>query len=171
MATVHRKYNPDRVSDKVEGPFPLRLVRLCLRELYRIAEDITAPSGSGGGGGGSGLATRELFRFCANGPYRVKTGVDGAWILPTAITISAVWLHRITAGSASSTILDLNRNGTTLYTTQANRPTIAFGDADSKVLCSLPDAVALAAGDVVTMDIDQVETGKPMHCSLIIEGA
>jgi hypothetical protein len=119
----------------------------------------------------SSLATRVIRRWTANGPYKVDTSVDGGWISPTAMTISAVWLHRTTAGTSSSTILDLNKNGTTMYTTQGNRPTIAFNDADNKVLATLPDVVAVAAGDILTIDIDQIEGGVARHVSLIVEGA
>jgi len=110
----------------------------------------------------------SVFRFIANGPYIVDTEVDGAWILDSTRTITAIWLHRGQAGSAGSTILDIHKNGTTLYTTQGNRPTIAFNDGDGKVDCTLPDVTSLAAGDVITIDIDEVEAGDPANCSLIV---
>lgn len=120
---------------------------------------------------GSSLATRIQQRWVANGPFRVGTSVDGGYIATSAFTISAIWLYRTTPGSASSSILDLNKNGTTMYTTQANRPTIAFNDSDSKVQATLPDIVSVAAGDILTIDIDQIETGTPGDIILIIEGA
>jgi hypothetical protein len=117
------------------------------------------------------LATRERARWAANGPYIVGTTVDGGWIVPTAMTISAVWLHRATPGTSSSSIVDLNKNGVTMYTTQANRPTIAFNDSDNKVQATLPDITSVAAGDILTMDIDQIEGGIPGDLTLTIEGA
>lgn len=57
-----------------------------------------------------------------------------------------------------------------MYTTQGNRPTIAFNDGDLKVDCTLPDVVSVSAGDILTIDIDQVEAGSPANISLIIEG-
>jgi hypothetical protein len=117
------------------------------------------------------LATRERARWAANGPYIIGTTVDGGWIVPTAMTISAVWLHRATPGTSSSSIVDLNKNGVTMYTTQANRPTIAFNDSDNKVQATLPDITAVAAGDILTMDIDQIEGGIPGDLTLTIEGA
>jgi hypothetical protein len=59
-----------------------------------------------------------------------------------------------TAPTGASVIVDVNKNGTTLFTTQANRPTIAasaFADT-----ASVPDVVTVAAGDYITVDIDQV---------------
>lgn len=51
-------------------------------------------------------------------------------------------------------IFDVNKNGTTIFTTQGNRPTIAIsGNADN---ASVPDVTAFAAGDYITVDVDQV---------------
>lgn len=33
---ITRRYNPDGVSDQIAGRYPLRLIRLCLQELYRL---------------------------------------------------------------------------------------------------------------------------------------
>jgi hypothetical protein len=115
-------------------------------------------------------AVRQKHTWCANGPYRVDTDVDGLIIIPSAMTITEVWIARTTAGSSSDTIVDLHKNGTTMYTTQANRPTINFADGDRKVQATLPDVLAVAAGDILTMDIDQIEGGTPQHLTLIVQG-
>jgi hypothetical protein len=106
----------------------------------------------------------------ANGSYIVDTVVDGGVIAPTDFTISAVWLYRLTPGSAGSTTIDLNKNGTTMYTTQANRPSIAFDDADSKIQATLPDITSVVAGDILSIDIDVVESGSPGNLVLVIKG-
>lgn len=133
--------------------------------LTQTGNDITIAASGGGGSG------KFQNRFVANGPYRIDSSVDGGYISPTGFTISGIYLYRTTAGTSSSTILDLNKNGTTMYTTQANRPTIAFNDGDNKVSCALPDVTAISAGDVITIDIDQIEGGTPKDVMLIIEGA
>lgn len=56
--------------------------------------------------------------------------------------------------TGSAVILDINKNGTTIFTTQANRPNIAVG-ANSD-LNSAPDIDTLSVGDYLTVDIDQV---------------
>lgn len=117
------------------------------------------------------LATRIQHRWVANGPFKVDTSVDGGWTPPTAGRILYIWLHRTTAGASGSTIVDIHLNGTTIYTTQANRPTIAFNDGDNKVLATAPDVTTFAAGDILTLDIDQAEGGTPRHLSLTIEVA
>jgi hypothetical protein len=110
-------------------------------------------------------------RWAANGPFIAGTGVDGAYVSDSAFSITGVWVYRGTAGSASSTIVDIHKNGTTMYTTQGNRPTIAYDDGDKKVDCTLPDVVTIAAGDIITIDIDQKETGTPTDLIVMIQGA
>jgi len=106
--------------------------------------------------------------FEANGAYWEVTAVDGAWILDSSKTITAVWLYRGTAGDSGNTVVDIHKNGTTIYSTQGNRPTIAYDDGDNKVDCTLPDVTSIAAGDVLTVDIDSVEGGDPADLSIII---
>ena len=108
--------------------------------------------------------------FKVTGKLIVIQGVDVANIFDTSFVITGIWLYRKTAGVSGSTIVDIHKNGTTIYTTQANRPTIAYNDADHKVDATLPDVVAVNAGDVLTMDIDQVETGSPEDLVVVIEG-
>ena len=127
--------------------------------------------GAGPGGSGSSALFPVMHWWAANGPFQVDTTVDGGRVSLASFTISAVWLYRITAGTSSSTILDLNKNGTTMYTTQANRPTIAFNDADSKVTCALPDVVSVGIGDLLSVDTDQIEAGDPSDWVLLIGGA
>lgn len=65
---------------------------------------------------------------------------------------------RASAGSAptgAAVIVDVNKNGTTLFTTQANRPTIAAG-ANVTAAEAVPDITSLVLGDYVTVDIDQI---------------
>ena len=185
MATVVYKPGPvNQVSDQ-QGRLhrAFETVRLCLKpidEFLRMLGSIfTASPGSGGSGSGTaaGLATRVYLEWCANGPYRVDTTVDGAAVLPTDAKITKVYLWRGTHGTAGSTILDVNviHSGstapTTLYTTQANRPTITYNAATNVIACPLPDVLSLIAGDAVTVDTDQKESGLPLDWRLRIEAA
>lgn len=132
--------------------------------LTQVGQDIAIASSASGSG-------KFQHRWVANGPFRIGTDVDGAYISDTGFTISGVWIYRTNAGTSGSTILDLNKNGTTMYTTQGNRPTIAFNDGDKKVDCTLPDVTSVSAGDILTIDIDSIEGGKPRDIILVIEGA
>jgi hypothetical protein len=160
-----------RLQDSGQGNLVRRILTAMNRALLSLPEDLFGVGLGEGGSSISDLPTRTLYRWAANGPYKVDTEVDGAWIAPTALTIKAVYVHRTTAGTSSSTILDLNKNGTTMYSNQSNRPTIDYDDSDLKVQATLPNTTSVSAGDILTMDIDQIEGGKPADLALTIEGA
>jgi hypothetical protein len=74
-----------------------------------------------------------------------------------AVTVTDVRASVGTAPTTQSVIVDVNKNGTTIFTTQGNRPTIAAGaNTDAS---STPDVTAFAAGDYMTVDVDQIGTG------------
>ncbi len=75
-------------------------------------------------------------------------------IAPSSLTITKVKIHVKTAPTSATLIVDVNKAGTTIFTNQANRPTIAIGntDADSGV----PDVTALAENDKLRVDVDKV---------------
>ena len=73
---------------------------------------------------------------------------------PETMAILKVRLLCGTAPTGAAIICDIHKNGTTIFTTQANRPQIAAG-AYSGVSVA-PDVTALAETDLLTFDIDQV---------------
>jgi len=77
------------------------------------------------------------------------------WRAPGSATINGVAATLGTAPASTSMILDLNINGTTAYTTQGNRPTIAISGTLSTL--TLPDVVDVVAGDLLTLDVDQTD--------------
>jgi hypothetical protein len=88
--------------------------------------------------------------------------VTGAmrWYPGRAITITAV---RASVGSAPGTtalIVDVNKGGTTVFTTQSNRPTIAVGTTtDTADAINVP---GVGAAEYLTVDIDQIgDAGAP----------
>lgn len=59
------------------------------------------------------------------------------------------------AGAGSSTI-DINKNGVTIFTTQANRPTIATASTGDYTT-GYPDGITqLRAGDIIAYDVDAI---------------
>jgi hypothetical protein len=83
----------------------------------------------------------------------VETG-RARLILPVAGTIIGAMATVGTASTGASIIIDVNLNGTTIFTTQANRPTITASSNSSPL--ATPDITAVSAGDYLTIDIDQV---------------
>lgn len=58
------------------------------------------------------------------------------------------------APTGAPLIVDINKNGTTTFTTQANRPTIAVSTFFDDTVA--PDVTSWAAGDYLTFDVDQI---------------
>lgn len=111
---------------------------------------------------GSGLA------FFIPGAAIVGTGQAGVMI-PSAMTISHVKIYSETAPTATDLICDININGTSIFTTGLNLPTVAAGT--KAVNSRIPDVTALAVGDRLTVDVDQVGTvagGAPLLVTVVL---
>lgn len=100
----------------------------------------------------------------------LTTGTDKAptILIPCDLTIIKAKLVVKTAPTGSSIIVDVNKNGTTIFTTQANRPAIAAsattGDSGA------PDVTALSEDDKITIDVDQIGStiaGADLTCELV----
>jgi hypothetical protein len=99
-------------------------------------------------------SVESLTTFAHSGAVIVSTGVI-RFRFPWAVTILGVSAAIAVAPTGASLIADINKNGTTIFTSQGNRPTIAIsGNATSSE--PVPDVTAMAAGDYLTIDIDQV---------------
>lgn len=98
--------------------------------------------------------TFSLTPFSKQGALTTTTGasrlpIDGA------CTIVGTRLMVGTAPTGADIVIDVNKNGSTIYTTQANRPRITAGQ-NSGGPGVAPNVTSLAAGDYVTVDVDQV---------------
>lgn len=101
--------------------------------------------------------TFSLSAFTVSGGLSVGGGVlrlpiDGTY------TIVGTRLMVNTAPVGADIIVDVNKNGTTIYTTAGNRPRIVDG-ANAGGPGAAPDITTLSAGDYLTIDIDQVGSG------------
>jgi hypothetical protein len=105
---------------------------------------------SGGGGG--------TVQFAVDGALAALPNVPNAFVVVADTVIPSWRIYLKNTGTAGSTIVDINKNGTTIFTTQANRPTVAYNDADQQAI-NAPDVTDFVAGDVITLDIDQSATG------------
>lgn len=113
--------------------------------------------------------TFSLTSFFKTGTLTVTTGtqrlpIDGTY------TIVGTRLMVGTAPTGASLIVDVNKNGTTIYTNQANRPTVAAG-SNAGGPGAAPDVTTLAAGDYLTIDVDQIGStvaGADLTVSVIV---
>lgn len=95
----------------------------------------------------------QTVTFSKAGAQTVQTGTL-RWYANRAITIVSVRASVGTQPTGASLIVDVNKNGTTIFTTQANRPTIAV--STNTDLSGTPDVTTLAQGDYLTVDVDQI---------------
>jgi hypothetical protein len=95
----------------------------------------------------------QPLAFSKTGTLEVTTGASK---FPALFDMTLIGVRAAvgTAPTGADLIVDVNKNGTTVYTTQGNRPTISDGATSSSE--TVPDVTAVAAGDLLSVDIDQV---------------
>lgn len=111
---------------------------------------------------------KDADLVAAVGTHRIPIMYAGS---PTSIDIKSIRAMAGTAPTGAAIIIDIHKNGTTIFTTQGNRPTIAISGNDSGEVTDM-DVVTLAKGDYLTMDIDQIGStiaGKDLVVDLEME--
>jgi len=73
--------------------------------------------------------------------------------MPFAGTITGVTTSVMTAPTGAALVVDVNKGGTTIFGTQANRPSIAA--AATSAVAGVHSVRTFAAGDVISVDVDQ----------------
>jgi hypothetical protein len=104
-----------------------------------------------------------------NNPLIVSVGVQ-----PFAASRSVTILScKAACGAAfapqgSDIVIDIKKNGTTIFTNPSNRPKILAGQTVGATV--VPDVTAIAVGDVLTVDIVSVGSTTPgSYLTLTIE--
>lgn len=117
---------------------------------------LTADSGEATGVKWAAASGGTVTRVITVGKAGALTAVAGSMRLyvPWACTVTAVRASVGVAPTGASLIVDVNKNGTTIFSTQANRPTITATNFTD--LTNTPDVTAIAADDYITVDVDQI---------------
>jgi len=98
-----------------------------------------------------------LFQFVLVKKGDLAVGTDVSLMpIPAycAGIIKEVYIYVKTAPTGSSIIVDVNKNGTTIFTTQSKRPEIAI--SSNSGTSDEPDVTSFVKNDLFTIDIDQV---------------
>lgn len=103
---------------------------------------------------GAVLGVEDTIPYSKTGTLAISTGTI-RYRFPWAATILGVTAAVNTAPVGASIIADVKKNGTTIFTTTGNRPTIAAG-TNATTTEPTPDVTTIAAGDYITVDIAQV---------------
>ncbi len=99
---------------------------------------------------------KSPFVFMSTGVLIVEPGINFLYNdTGSALTITAVRVTVAGAPTGSSIIIDININGTTIFTNQANRPTIAISGTTSGRLTNM-DVTTFNNGSYLSVDIDQI---------------
>lgn len=131
------------ISDQVSR-IPVRADAPPSPQVYDLWVDSSVASG----------APEDIIVFAQDGTLTVKTGLS-RFRFPFNATILNATAAVGTAPTGASVIVDVNKNGTTIFTTQGNRPTIAVS-TNATTTTPTPDVTTIATGDYLTVDIDQI---------------
>jgi len=95
----------------------------------------------------------ETVMFAFTGTAVVTTGVL-RWYNRTGRTLTVVgcWAAANTQPTGADLVCDVNKNGTTIFTTQGNRPKVVVS-TNGGVLAT-PDVTSVTDGDYITVDLD-----------------
>lgn len=121
-----------------------------------MAVTIYGPHGERGPEGPAGPSgvTEAIAFFGQDGTLTVGTGAGRFDALGETWAIISVVAVVNTAPTGADLIVDVNKNGTTIFTTQANRPTIAV--STNRDTADAIDVTTFSGTDFLTVDIDQV---------------
>ena len=99
---------------------------------------------------------RPTFELGVNGTLSVVTNATSVSLIITqAMTITKAYAVLVgDSPSGADIIIDINVNGTTIWSNQTNRLTIT--DGTSSASTSTFNTTELTEGDYITLDIDQV---------------
>jgi hypothetical protein len=141
------------------GERPLCAIRLVFGDTTLTQSRFYADLRYMPGGVNASTAGDPSLTFHLDGPLAVLTDV-GAIVVAEDGEISLVYIRCDTTGTAGTTTVDVNLNGVSIFAvTPANRPQLAWNDADGVAVSGAPDTTTIAAGDRLTFDIDAIATG------------
>lgn len=108
-----------------------------------------------------------LYTFIP-GSIVVATNVSGTFEIQQSLTILEVDLRVKTAPTGAALIVDINKNGTTIFSTRPQIAAAATSGGGSAVL----SVTTLTAGDLITIDVDQIGStvaGADLTVALIMK--
>ena len=116
-----------------------------------VAADPAPPASAGGPTILTGFLSGALVAGVGTTRFYNDTGAD--------VTIANARLSLGSPPAGGPATVDLNLNGTTIFTTQANRPSVAAAGVTSGA--KVPDVTNWPAGQYLTVDVDLIGTTTP----------
>jgi hypothetical protein len=100
------------------------------------------------------ISVNRAFTWFIEGTQVTGTNLGPRYIVPQNMTIVKAWAIARTGPTGADIIVDINKNGSTIWSTQANRLKIVDGQTTGNTTTF--NTTALSAGDYLDFDIDQV---------------
>lgn len=117
------------------------------------------------------ILAKGSFLVHLAGAQTATTDVAG-FVAPAKMKLVGVRAKALTGNTGADLLIDIHNGGTTIFTTQSNRVTIADGATEGAAgTIELP---VLDEGDVITVDVDQVGStvaGSDVFLTFAYEGA
>ena len=105
-------------------------------------------------GGRTSFNISKTIVFAVADTLAVTTNASFEIPVPVDMTCSEIYINVKTAPTGAAIIVDVNLDGTTIFTTQASRPEIAVdGTTDAS---ATPDVTAFSKNQILSVDLDQV---------------
>jgi hypothetical protein len=101
-----------------------------------------------------------IAEFIIPGTLAAGTDLAKTWYTPKDVYILNADAYVKTAGTTNSTVIDINDDGTTKFTT---KPTITTGTTSDINNVADNPTTAVAAGSLITIDVDSVSTTPPVE--------
>lgn len=103
----------------------------------------------------SAIRAIEPYIMSVTGALTVATGKSRVYLEDNYV-VESIRASVNTAPAGASVIVDVNLNGTSIFTTQANRPTIVAGANTGLATLGAGTTTAIATGQYLTVDVDQI---------------
>jgi len=121
---------------------------------------------------------RDRFNFVSSGSLASSPHLDVARVVGYRLIITKIKIFRRLAGVGGDTKIDINKYDTTtatyksLWNDSSNQPSINFSTGDNYIHSvpgdsPLPDQLILLEDDILSIELDTVETGAPKD--LVVE--
>lgn len=118
------------------------------------------------------VAPRTTYAFSKAGVLAVAAGTQRLYNdTGRTLTLVSVRASAGTGPAGAALTVDVHKNGTTIFTTQANRPSIAAAAVTGT--SGVVQVASWANGEYLTIDIDQVGSGVPgsdLTVTVVAEG-
>lgn len=118
----------------------------------------------------SGIGFYDNLKFNENGLLVVSTQFDGPYVLNQPGDITSVRGMRLTAGTSGITVVDVAINNTSVFNQASNKLLFPFTSGNQlKTQSGSLSRTSFAAGDDISVNVDQVESGVPQDLAVTVE--